>query len=109
MQLPDDVLVIIRDYSKPLTRPDWRTLKPLSGHLLYTDIYKIIWTKHNVSSLYKHVFQYIRNTQWGHTYMIIRILGIHYASCHFNTPIDELYKMSGMEYAQDYYLDDNLY
>jgi len=24
MELPDDVLQIIREYSKPLTRPDWR-------------------------------------------------------------------------------------
>ena len=24
--LPDDVLKIIKDYTRPLTRPDWRTL-----------------------------------------------------------------------------------
>ena len=30
MELPDDVLVLIRDFSRPLTRPDWRTLKPMS-------------------------------------------------------------------------------
>lgn len=24
MELPDDVLNIIKEYSKPLTRPDWR-------------------------------------------------------------------------------------
>jgi len=24
MELPEDVLMIIREYSKPLTRPDWR-------------------------------------------------------------------------------------
>jgi len=24
MELPDDILNIIREYSKPLTRPDWR-------------------------------------------------------------------------------------
>ena len=38
MQLPDDILSIIRKYSKPLTRPDWRTLKPLSGHLFYHEL-----------------------------------------------------------------------
>jgi hypothetical protein len=35
MELPDDVLQIIRDYSKPLTRPNWRTLhlmKPIRLH-----------------------------------------------------------------------------
>jgi hypothetical protein len=26
MELPDDVLAIIREYSRPITRPDWRTL-----------------------------------------------------------------------------------
>ena len=26
MEFPDDVLKIIREYSRPLTRPDWRTL-----------------------------------------------------------------------------------
>ena len=34
MDLPDDVLQIIKDYSKPLTRPDWRTLHKMT-HLLY--------------------------------------------------------------------------
>jgi hypothetical protein len=24
MELPDDVLMIIKEYSKPITRPDWR-------------------------------------------------------------------------------------
>ena len=26
MELPEDVVQIIREYSKPVTRPDWRTL-----------------------------------------------------------------------------------
>jgi len=26
LELPDDVLVIINEYARPLTRPDWRTL-----------------------------------------------------------------------------------
>jgi hypothetical protein len=26
MELPDDILYIIRDYSRSVTRPDWRTL-----------------------------------------------------------------------------------
>lgn len=29
MELPDDVLQIIKDYSKPVTRPDWRTLQKM--------------------------------------------------------------------------------
>ena len=30
MNLPDDVLHIIRAYAQPLTRPDWRTLHKLT-------------------------------------------------------------------------------
>ena len=26
MELPDDVLAIIKEYAQPVTRPDWRTL-----------------------------------------------------------------------------------
>ena len=26
LELPDDVLQIIKEYARPLTRPDWRTL-----------------------------------------------------------------------------------
>jgi hypothetical protein len=36
MELPDDVLQIIKDYIRPLTRPDWRTLhkmRELNYHL----------------------------------------------------------------------------
>ena len=29
MELPDDVLSIVRDFSQPITRPDWRTLRPM--------------------------------------------------------------------------------
>lgn len=33
MELPDDVLQIIKEYSKPLTRPDWRTLHKMTQEL----------------------------------------------------------------------------
>jgi hypothetical protein len=29
MELPDDVLGLIREFSRPVTRPDWRNLKPM--------------------------------------------------------------------------------
>jgi len=33
-ELPEDVLAIIKDFSRPVTRPDWRTL-----HLMPLDTY----------------------------------------------------------------------
>jgi hypothetical protein len=38
MELPDDVLAIIRAYSKPLTRPDWRKIKRICMGSLYNEI-----------------------------------------------------------------------
>jgi hypothetical protein len=31
MELPDDVLTIVRDFSRPVTRPDWRTLRRMTS------------------------------------------------------------------------------
>lgn len=32
MELPDDVLGLVRDFSRPVTRPDWRTLHPMTAY-----------------------------------------------------------------------------
>ena len=39
MELPDDVVRIINQYAKPLTRPDWRTLHRMTLNNFYIDIY----------------------------------------------------------------------
>jgi len=36
MELPGDVLRLINEYSKPLTRPDWRTLHIMTEHKYYS-------------------------------------------------------------------------
>jgi hypothetical protein len=35
MELPDDVVQIIKDYSRPMTRPDWRRLHKMSYQLFH--------------------------------------------------------------------------
>ena len=30
MELPHDIVLLIREFSRPLTRPDWRTMKRMS-------------------------------------------------------------------------------
>ena len=37
MELPDDILSIIKEYSNPLTNPKWRKLKKLQLHVLRSD------------------------------------------------------------------------
>ena len=105
MQLPDDVLLIIRDYSKPLTRPDWRTLHPFSGPYLYANL-NYLRHKYN-NPLYIRVFSYLTQTEWARIYRLVRMFGIQYASYRCETSIDEIYKMPGMMYAQDYYITNN--
>ena len=39
MELPDDVLQIIKEYSKPVTRPDWRTLHKMPQYIYKYDCY----------------------------------------------------------------------
>ena len=103
MQLPDDVLSIIREYSKPLTRPNWRTLRPLSSRLFYHELYTILCNSSIPFGVYKRVFTNVLQSQWGETYLYIRLWGISEASIHFKTTIDALYKLRDMEYAQHYY------
>jgi hypothetical protein len=35
MYLPDDILQIIKEYAKPVTRPDWRYLHKMTDEELY--------------------------------------------------------------------------
>jgi len=37
--LPDDVLTIIKEYSMPVTRPDWRTLHKMTSVRYQDDCY----------------------------------------------------------------------
>ena len=38
MELPDDVLGLIRDFSRPMTRADWRGLHLMTGYRLHINI-----------------------------------------------------------------------
>ena len=38
MELPDDLLHIVRDFSRPVTRPDWRTLKHMTATMFHQSI-----------------------------------------------------------------------
>jgi hypothetical protein len=35
MELPDDVLALVRDFSRPVTRPDWRYLHRMTSRRLH--------------------------------------------------------------------------
>ena len=48
MELPDDVLRIIKEYSKPVTRPDWRTLQKMPLSLYKREVMIIISERQNM-------------------------------------------------------------
>ena len=43
--LPINVLLLIKEYSKPVTRPNWRTIRILTQYSLYLNIKNDIYTK----------------------------------------------------------------
>jgi hypothetical protein len=106
MQLPDDIIRIIREFSKPLTRPDWRTLSLFAQSTLYKDLYDVLYFsyKFKLKPLYKRSFNHLRQTEWGQMYIYIRTWGIQEAAGHFKISVTDLYKIKGMKYAQEYYV-----
>lgn len=103
MQLPDDILFIVREYSKPLTRPDWRTLQPCK--LIYTELYTEPFYRENQwNNLYTPVFDHLQNSEWGKIYAYVKKWGIWQASFHFELPKEELHVMQGMFYANAFYI-----
>ena len=68
MELPEDIVQIIREYSKPITRPDWRTLHLMKPIILHNEFerqmfrrFKKLETVYGVElirliSIYKPIF-----------------------------------------------------
>ena len=65
MELPDDVVGIINQYSMPLTRPDWRTLHRMTHSNFYKDIqansYMSMITDDSSVLLFKNMILFFEN------------------------------------------------
>ena len=91
MNLPPIALALIREYSKPLTRPDWRKLNRLPLYKLYIEI----MNKKNTSWNYRRVMQiFIFNIQrginWSDLHVYSNIYGIKKCSEKFGIQYNEL-------------------
>jgi hypothetical protein len=64
MELPDDVLRLVRDFSRPITRPDWRDLHLMSARTLHEDVC-MRYNLTNTPVIQKFIFNY------GFTYDIV--------------------------------------
>ena len=92
MNLPTLALALVREYSKPVTRPDWRKLNRLPLYKLYDEIMK---KKQNNTWIYGSVFQKFvydiqRGNSWSDLYRYCNLHGIKACSQHFGIQYDEL-------------------
>ena len=100
--LPINVLLLIKEYSKPVTRPNWRTIKNLTQYQLFLNIKNDIYTK----SLYYNAYKSMETTDWFYVLNYISRFGIEsYIHKHKKTDdISELLKIEGILHAQKVYI-----
>ena len=72
--LPSRALLLIHDYSRPMTRPNWRKSKPIiTTYRLYTILQKC---KRKYKPIYLLLFNNIQDTDWYYTCQYIQKYGL---------------------------------
>ena len=103
--LPRHVLHIISEYSKPLTRPDWRTIKILTQYRIFLDINHNVYKKRVFYNAYKSM----ETTDWFYKLNYISRLGIesyiHTYKLYNDNLILELLQTDGIRHAQKIYVE----
>jgi hypothetical protein len=95
--LPFNVVRLIREYSKPVTRPEWRTLHKMTNYNFYNSINISIYM-HNVD-LVIIILNNMRTNLWRELFCFIEVFGIEKTSEYYNISQEELLKMDGMQEA----------
>jgi hypothetical protein len=66
MELPDEILALVREFSRPVTRPGWRDLRRMTAYMFHRDIlYKYNRMRHRGwrKVIYTFVAQYAQYPQ----------------------------------------------
>uniref|UniRef100_A0A6C0JIC6 Uncharacterized protein n=1 Tax=viral metagenome TaxID=1070528 RepID=A0A6C0JIC6_9ZZZZ len=105
--LPHNVLHMIKEYSRPLTKPNWRRSKPIiSTYQLY------LRCRLNIQSRFKlHciIINNIYKTDWFYMYIFIKDKGI-YRYCYYNNICDStIVNIDGIKEAVYLYNGNNLF
>ena len=83
MEFPPEILRLIREYSLPITRPDWRKSKPIittyQMFLLAEQRNTYFWTY----NCYERVLEHIRETEWFYSYKTILEYGFDVYKRHY--------------------------
>ncbi len=72
--LPLRALSLIHEYSKPLTRPDWRNSKPIVTH--YELYLHVKYTTNDYKKIKRIVLNNIHQTEWHKMYFYIKYRGL---------------------------------
>jgi len=97
--LPSRALSLIHEYSKPLTRPDWRTKHLMTAFSIYIDIRKKkIWGQKNFwRHLYSIIIHNIEQTDWFTKYMYVLKCG---TQSYINNHKVAAFEIAELEYLQ---------
>ena len=97
--LPSRALLLIRDYSKPLTRPDWRKSKPLFTQF---NIYLFSISRNQKWSKLKYnTFILITSTDWYRVFKYIKYYGLD--KYYYNYGWNDVSHIDGMLDADNWY------
>ena len=97
--LPSHALRLIHEYSKPMTRPDWRKSKPIITSFY---IYKMVQTTPVfLTPLMYGLYMNIMQTQWYGLFIYVRLYGL-------NGMDDYLMKIDGIDEALNFYVKNKL-
>jgi hypothetical protein len=95
--LPSNVSRLIREYSQPVTRSDWRTLHKMTNYNLYNSINKSIFI-HNVD-LVIIVLKNMRTSTWRDMFTYLEVFGLEKTSEFHNITQEEILRIDGMQEA----------
>jgi len=104
--LPKNVLHLIKEYSKPLTRPNWRDSKPIvTTYKLYILLYNKSKNS-NYNSLIVTLGLNITDTEWYYMFIMITYNGWHnklFENYLFENDYNKIIKIDGIKDALNKY------
>lgn len=115
--LPSHAVALIREYSKPLTRSNWRKSKPIiTTHMLYQELIRMykVWAYVKKATVIKKLLTMIliniENTEWFWMYDTIRNNGLHgYYAIYFDKyGVNHDYNIcdiDGIQFAIQYHIN----
>jgi hypothetical protein len=98
--LPGRALLLISEYSKPLTHPEWRYSKPI---ITTFHLYLSIWMRDK--PLHQTILYNIRRTEWYEMYMYIKHNGLEKYCQLFDRDYYDTYEVDGVYDAMIRYED----